>query len=126
MGVRTAVGHHITLAVNSVCHRWGKRPWETNDLSTNNWVMGLLSHGEGWHNNHHAFEFSARLGLEWWQIDIPWYIVKLLEYLGLATDVKVPTEFQKLKLCSKNNYEHGNYQVERINSNESTHTGNNN
>ncbi|KAI3906271.1 hypothetical protein MKW92_027198 [Papaver armeniacum] len=112
MGVRTAVGHHITLAVNSVCHRWGKRPWETNDLSTNNWVMGLLCHGEGWHNNHHAFEFSARLGLEWWQIDVPWYFVKLLEYLGLATDIKVPTVFQKLKLCFKNNYKYDNHQVE--------------
>ncbi|XP_026384308.1 acyl-CoA C20 Delta5-desaturase-like, partial [Papaver somniferum] len=100
MGVRVAVGHHITLAVNSVCHRWGKRPWETNDLSTKNWVMGILSHGEGWHNNHHAFEFSARLGLEWWQIDVPWYFVKLLEHLGLANDVKVPTVFQKLKLRS--------------------------
>ncbi|XP_026396693.1 palmitoyl-monogalactosyldiacylglycerol delta-7 desaturase, chloroplastic-like [Papaver somniferum] len=102
MGVRIAVGHHSTFMVNSVCHIWGKRPWNTRDLSKNNWLMGLLGHGEGWHNNHHAFEFSARLGLEWWQLDVPWYILQLLAYLGLAKDVKVPTEIQKLKLSFKN------------------------
>ncbi|KAI3914021.1 hypothetical protein MKW98_010833, partial [Papaver atlanticum] len=101
-GLRIAVGHHSTFMVNSVCHIWGKKPWNTKDLSKNNWVMGLLGHGEGWHNNHHAFEFSARLGLEWWQLDVPWYILQLLAYLGLAKDVKVPTEIQKLKLSFRN------------------------
>lgn len=69
---------------------------------------GLFGHGEAWHNNHHAFQFSARLGLEWWQIDVPWYIVKLLEYIGLATDVKVPTMIQKRKMSfkSKDAFEH--------------------
>ncbi|XP_026458668.1 palmitoyl-monogalactosyldiacylglycerol delta-7 desaturase, chloroplastic-like [Papaver somniferum] len=93
--VRLAYGHHCTFMVNSVCHIWGKKPWNTKDLSKNNWVVGYLAFGEGWHNNHHAFEFSARLGLEWWQVDVPWYMLRLLEYLGLATNVKVPTEFQK-------------------------------
>ncbi|KAI3935284.1 hypothetical protein MKX01_026235 [Papaver californicum] len=102
MGVRIAAVHHSTYMVNSVCHIWGKRAWNTNDLSKNNWVVGLLGFGEGWHNNHHAFEFSARVGLEWWQLDVPWYIIKLLEHLGLASDIKVPTEIQKLKLSVKN------------------------
>ncbi|KAI3876920.1 hypothetical protein MKX03_032465 [Papaver bracteatum] len=95
MNVRLAYGHHCTFMVNSVCHVWGKRSWNTKDLSKNNWVVGYLAFGEGWHNNHHAFEFSARLGLEWWQVDVPWYVIKLLEYVGLATNVKVPTEIQK-------------------------------
>ncbi|KAI3914018.1 hypothetical protein MKW98_010830, partial [Papaver atlanticum] len=115
-GFRTALGTHFTFAVNSVCHTWGKRPWNTKDLSKNNWVVNILGHGEdlsknnwvvgllgfgeGWHNNHHAFQFSARIGLEWWQLDIPWYIIKILEHLGLATNVKVHTEMQKLKLSS--------------------------
>ena len=55
----------------------------------------MVSQGEGWHNNHHAFEYSARHGLEWWQIDLTWYVIKLLQVLGLATDVKLPTEAQK-------------------------------
>ncbi|MCL7031284.1 hypothetical protein MKW94_023672 [Papaver nudicaule] len=101
-GVRIAFGHHFTFMVNSVCHTWGNRPWNTSDLSKNNWVVGFVGFGEGWHNNHHAFEFSARLGLEWWQLDVPWYIIKLLEYLGLATHVKVPTELQKSKFSHKN------------------------
>ncbi|MCL7024979.1 hypothetical protein MKW94_024637 [Papaver nudicaule] len=103
MSVRIAVGHHGTFMVNSICHTWGKRSWNTKDLSKNNWVVGFLAFGEGWHNNHHAFEFSARLGLEWWQLDVPWYIIKLLEYLGLATNVKVPTKIQKQKYSDIHN-----------------------
>ncbi|KAI3944083.1 hypothetical protein MKW92_005592 [Papaver armeniacum] len=103
MGVRMAYSHHGTFIINSVCHTWGNRPYNTKDLSTNNWLMNLLNlSGEGWHNNHHAFEFSARLGLEWWQLDFPWYVITLLESLGLATDVKVPTEHQKLEMSFKN------------------------
>ncbi|OVA15952.1 Fatty acid desaturase [Macleaya cordata] len=94
------ISHHITFLVNSVCHTWGQKPWKTKDLSKNNWLIGLLAFGEGWHNNHHAFEFSARHGLEWWQIDQTWYVVKLLEYVGLATDVKVPTLIQKQRMSS--------------------------
>lgn len=53
--------------------------------------MGLTSFGEGWHNNHHAFKYSARLGLEWWQLDAGWYVIKFLQVIGLATDVKLPS-----------------------------------
>ncbi|RZC43870.1 hypothetical protein C5167_036820 [Papaver somniferum] len=103
MGVRMAYVHHSFFFINSVCHIWGKRPYNSKDLSKNNWVVNLINlSGEGWHNNHHAFEFSARVGLEWWQLDLPWYIIKLLESLGLATDVKVPSEIQKLKMSVKN------------------------
>ncbi|KAL0010682.1 hypothetical protein SO802_005790 [Lithocarpus litseifolius] len=99
MGVRVVWVYHITWLVNSACHVWGKQPWKTCDLSRNNWWVALLSFGEGWHNNHHAFEYSARHGLEWWELDMTWYIVKLLQAIGLATDVKVPTEVQKQRLA---------------------------
>lgn len=59
----------------------------------------MLAWGEGWHNNHHAFEHSARHGLEWWQIDITWYIIAGMEKLGLISNVKLPTEKQKAKLA---------------------------
>lgn len=62
------------------------------------WVA-VLAFGEGWHNNHHAFEYSARHGLEWWQLDMTWYVVRLLQALGLATDVKLPNEAQKQRLA---------------------------
>ena len=60
--------------------------------------MCLLTLGESWHNNHHAFEYSARQGLEWWQIDICWYIIWFLQVIGLATEVKVPSQSHKQRL----------------------------
>jgi stearoyl-CoA desaturase (delta-9 desaturase) len=62
------------------------------------WV-GLLAWGEGWHNNHHAFEASARHGLEWWQVDITWYIIAAMEKLKLITNVKLPSEKAKARLA---------------------------
>ncbi|KAG2729318.1 hypothetical protein I3760_01G244800 [Carya illinoinensis] len=98
MGVRTVWVYHITWLVNSACHVWGRQPWNTGDLSRNNWWVALLAFGEGWHNNHHAFEYSARHGLEWWQFDMTWYVVKFLQFVGLATDVKFPTDVQKQRM----------------------------
>ncbi|KVI06036.1 hypothetical protein Ccrd_015623 [Cynara cardunculus var. scolymus] len=80
---------------------WGVS-WNTGDLSKNNWWVAVLTFGEGWHNNHHAFEYSARHGLEWWQVDISWYIIRFLESVGLATNVKLPTEAHKLKRSLNN------------------------
>ncbi|PSS17846.1 Palmitoyl-monogalactosyldiacylglycerol delta-7 desaturase [Actinidia chinensis var. chinensis] len=101
-GVRILWVYHITWLANSACHVWGKQAWDTRDLSRNNWWVALLAFGEGWHNNHHAFEFSARHGLEWWQIDMTWYAVRLLQAIGLATDVKLPTEPYKHRMALDN------------------------
>ncbi|XP_010250157.2 PREDICTED: palmitoyl-monogalactosyldiacylglycerol delta-7 desaturase, chloroplastic-like [Nelumbo nucifera] len=102
MGARIVWVYHITWLVNSACHVWGQQAWNTGDLSRNNWWVALLAFGEGWHNNHHAFEYSARHGLEWWQLDITWYTVRLLQAIGLAKDVKVPTESQKQRMSFNN------------------------
>lgn len=99
MGVRIVWVYHITWLVNSACHVWGKQAWNTGDLSRNNWWVALLAFGEGWHNNHHAFEYSARHGLEWWQLDMTWYLVRFLQAIGLATDVKLPTDTHKQRLA---------------------------
>ena len=76
--------------VNTVCHLWGTRPYETHDHSRNNFVLGVLAMGDGWHNNHHAFPYSARHGFRWWQFDLTWYVIWLMERIGLAWDVKRP------------------------------------
>ncbi|XP_009365117.1 palmitoyl-monogalactosyldiacylglycerol delta-7 desaturase, chloroplastic-like [Pyrus x bretschneideri] len=102
LGVRTILYLHVTFAINSICHKWGKQVWDTGDLSKNNWLFGLLAHGEGWHNNHHAFEYSARQGFEWWQVDLTWYVIRFLQAVGLATDVKLPTEIQKKRKALSN------------------------
>jgi stearoyl-CoA desaturase (delta-9 desaturase) len=90
---------HSTGAVNSVCHTWGFRDWNTNDLSTNNWLVGLLAFGEGWHNNHHAFQQSCRHGLKWWQVDVTWYAIVAMEKLGLAWNLKYPSEAKMRKFA---------------------------
>ena len=90
--------YHITWFVNSASHVWGTQPFKTGDLSRNNWWVGILAFGEGWHNNHHAFEFSARHGLEWWQVDFTWMVIKALKAVGLASGVKLPSEAQMEKL----------------------------
>jgi stearoyl-CoA desaturase (delta-9 desaturase) len=85
--VRIFIGHHVSFSVNSICHTFGKREFETNDRSHNEWIVGLLAFGEGWHNNHHAFPRSAFHGLHWWQFDFSGYVIWTLERLGLVHDV---------------------------------------
>ena len=97
--VRTCIVWHITWSVNSVCHIYGRQEYDTKDLSKNNWLFGILAWGEGWHNNHHAFEYSARHGLKWWQFDLTWIIIRSLQLVGLAWKVKLPTEAAKAKLA---------------------------
>lgn len=92
--ITTVLTWHITFAVNSVCHTWGRRPHATGDASTNHPVIGVLAYGEGWHNNHHMYPFSARHGLEWWQLDITWLVLRVLEKLGLVSDLKLPRDFR--------------------------------
>jgi stearoyl-CoA desaturase (delta-9 desaturase) len=88
--VRVFLVHHVTWSVNSVCHLWGRRPYPEHDHSRNNFVLGLLAMGEGWHNNHHAFPTSARHGLRWWQLDASYYVIRLLALFGLAWRVRLP------------------------------------
>jgi stearoyl-CoA desaturase (delta-9 desaturase) len=93
--VRALICHHATWSVNSVCHLWGSRPYESGDHSRNNAVVGVLALGEGWHNNHHAFPSSARHGLHWWQIDISYYVIRALVFCRLAWDVRLPSADEK-------------------------------
>ena len=82
-------GWHFTWFVNSVTHVWGSRRFSSEDDSTNNWWVALVSFGEGWHNNHHAHPTSAKHGLVWYEIDFNWIQIKILEKLGLVWNVKV-------------------------------------
>ncbi|MEM6501133.1 MAG: fatty acid desaturase [Cyanobacteria bacterium P01_C01_bin.89] len=88
--VRLVVTFHCTWLVNSATHKFGYRSHEAGDESRNCWWVALLTYGEGWHNNHHAYEYSARHGLSWWEFDMTWLTIRSLELLGLATKVKLP------------------------------------
>ena len=88
--VRVFLVHHVTWSVNSICHLWGSKPFKSKDESRNNFIVGVLAFGEGWHNNHHAFPNSARHGLRWWELDVSYWVIRIMEMLKLAHRVKVP------------------------------------
>jgi stearoyl-CoA desaturase (delta-9 desaturase) len=85
--VRLCFVLHSTWFVNSASHIWGYRNYTTTDQSRNNWWVALISYGEGWHNNHHAFPRMAAHGHRWWEIDVTFFTIRLLKAFGLAWDV---------------------------------------
>ncbi len=95
--LRVTVGLHATWLVNSATHLWGSQRFATGDDSTNNWLVALITFGEGWHNNHHAYPRAARHGLKWYEIDLNWYGIRALQSLGLARDVRLVTRSQLAK-----------------------------
>ena len=88
---RLVFAYHSTWLVNSATHMFGYRTYKTTDRSTNSWWVALLSFGEGWHNNHHAFPYSARHGMAWYELDMTWWTIKLLRLVKLADKVRVPS-----------------------------------
>ncbi len=88
--LRIFLVHHLTWSINSICHLWGSRPFQTRDHSRNNPIFGVLGLGEGWHNNHHAFPTSARHGLRWWEIDVSFMVIRGLAWARLAWKVRLP------------------------------------
>ena len=94
--VRVFLVHHSTWSINSICHLFGDSPYETEDQSRNNLVCALLTFGEGWHNNHHAFPTSARHGLEWWQCDVVYGLIRGLSWFRLTWDIRVPSADQRV------------------------------
>ena len=95
--VRVFLLQHVTWSINSICHFFGKTPFDSRDEATNNWPLSLLSMGESWHNNHHAFPTSARHGLLRGQLDPSWRVIRTLEQLKLATNVRLPSTRQIAK-----------------------------
>ncbi|MEM7066950.1 MAG: fatty acid desaturase [Cyanobacteria bacterium P01_B01_bin.77] len=89
--LRAVLLWHSTWFINSVTHLWGYRTFATQDNSRNLWWAAILTYGEGWHNNHHAYPNVARAGWQWWEIDVTWWAIWLLQTLGLAKKVvKIP------------------------------------
>lgn len=96
--VRLVTGYHVTWFVNSATHKWGSRPNNTNDASRNNWWVGILAFGEGWHNNHHAQPRAARHGWNWWQFDQTWIMIKIFSKLNLVNNIKLPVKISESNL----------------------------
>lgn len=86
----TIVLWHATFTINSLSHVFGKQRYRTTDTSRNNWLLALLTWGEGWHNNHHYFQSSANQGFFWWEIDLTYYVLRVLRGCGVVWDLKTP------------------------------------
>jgi fatty-acid desaturase len=100
--LRLVVGLHATWFVNSAAHTWGYRTYDTPEGSTNLWWVGLIAWGEGWHNNHHAFQRSARHGHEWWEFDMNWLAIRAMQKVGLAREIQLlPESAEQFRLVPR-------------------------
>jgi stearoyl-CoA desaturase (delta-9 desaturase) len=88
--ISTTLLYHGTFTINSLSHMFGRRRYQTTDDSRNNWALALITMGEGWHNNHHYYQSSANQGFFWWEVDMSYYLLRLLSYLGLVWDLRTP------------------------------------
>lgn len=102
--ISTLALYHVTFTINSLAHTIGRRRFKTRDDSRNNWLLALLTFGEGWHNNHHYYPGSARQGFRWWEIDISYYVLRLLQSSRLIWDLR-PVPKRVMDECRNSNIE---------------------
>jgi stearoyl-CoA desaturase (delta-9 desaturase) len=88
--VSTILLWHGSFSINSLSHMFGRKRYATNDDSRNNWALAIITTGEGWHNNHHHYQSSANQGFRWWEIDVTYYLLRLLALCGLIWDLRRP------------------------------------
>jgi len=88
--VSTVLVYHVTFSINSLTHLFGSRRYDTEDESRNNFLLALLTFGEGWHNNHHHYQSSANQGFFWWEVDISFEVLRVLSWFGLVWDLRRP------------------------------------
>jgi stearoyl-CoA desaturase (delta-9 desaturase) len=86
----TVLVYHVTFCINSLAHVRGSKRFLTGDESRNNWLLAIFTMGEGWHNNHHAYQSSVRQGFRWWELDATYYILRALAWLGVVWNLKMP------------------------------------
>lgn len=88
----TVLLYHGTFSINSLTHKWGRTRYETGETSKNSFILSLVTLGEGWHNNHHYYASTANQGFFWWELDISYYVLRVLSWIGLTSDLRVPTD----------------------------------
>ncbi len=99
----TVLLYHGTFTINSLSHVWGKRRFVTNDTSRNSFILALITNGEGWHNNHHYYQAAARQGFYWWEIDLSYYVLRVMSWFRLVRDLRQPPQ----KILSSNRIKDG-------------------
>ena len=97
--ISTIACYHGTYTINSLSHVFGKQRYRTGDESRNNWFLALITLGEGWHNNHHHYPSSARQGFYWWEVDITYYMLKVMSWLGIIWDLRAVPDLRPRSLA---------------------------
>ena len=108
--ISTVVLLHATVTINSFDHMYGRRRYNTPDTSRNNALLALITLGEGWHNNHHHFAVAARQGFFWWEIDMTYYLLVVMSWLGIVSDLRAVPEH----VLNKNRIVARNFSLNRI------------
>jgi stearoyl-CoA desaturase (delta-9 desaturase) len=93
----TVLLYHGTFSINSLTHRFGRARYKTGETSKNSFLLALVTLGEGWHNNHHYYSSTANQGFFWWELDISYYVLRVLSWVGLVSDLRVPTDRARFK-----------------------------
>src|SRR5205085_1921993 len=88
--ISTVLLYHGTFAINSLCHIFGSLRYDTGDDSRNSFLLAFITFGEGWHNNHHRYSTCTRMGFFWWEIDLSYYMLKVLSMFGIVWELKQP------------------------------------
>jgi stearoyl-CoA desaturase (delta-9 desaturase) len=86
----TVAVYHVTFCINSVAHMFGSKRFKVDDDSCNNWILGILAMGEGWHNNHHRYSVCTRQGFRWWELDLSYLVLRLLQFFHIVWDIREP------------------------------------
>ncbi len=109
-GLSTVLLWHGTFTINSLCHMIGKPRYDADDDSKNSFLLAIITLGEGWHNNHHYFQGSTRQGFFWWELDITYYVLKVLSWVGLVWDLKAPPAraYDPVHMLPNSNVRRGN------------------
>ena len=98
--VSLVIAWHVTFCINSLAHVWGRRRYNTSDDSRNNALLAVFAFGEGWHNNHHHYQRTARQGFYWWEIDVTYYVLKILEKMRIVSDVQgIPAHIRDARVA---------------------------
>ena len=112
--LRLVISHHVTFFINSLCHMWGKQPYTNTNTAKDNFLLALVTYGEGYHNFHHYFQTDYRNGVRWWQFDPTKWLINAMSWVGLATNLKRVPSFKIQEALVQMQFEKAHTQLDRI------------
>jgi stearoyl-CoA desaturase (delta-9 desaturase) len=112
--LRLVISHHVTFFINSLCHMWGNQPYTNTNTARDNFVLALVTYGEGYHNFHHYFQTDYRNGVRWWQFDPTKWLIASLSWVGLTSNLRRVPDFKIQEALVQMQFEKAQAQLKRI------------